>query len=314
MNKYPLHITNGDHLNKYLNELEIVGEKLVWQEMLCEGPTKQAIHSKEHIELRRQFFNDFYNVELDLEQVDFVLNEQLANTERYSEIVLWFEYDLFCHINMIAVISLLQYKKIDLPLYLVCSGRVPGSKTLKALTELNTEQLLEHYKNKIALNKSDIDIATTVWGIYCGKDHNLLKPFIVKNSSFKYLTNCLKAHLKRFPDSVDGLNTLERNILEIVRDNTIKSKHHLLGYALNYQGYYGFGDMQLKRLIDKLSVFYTEEKDALVLNRTGHETLIGQYNSSHKIDSNMCFGGVNKYEYQFSKKLNKLVKTITNVD
>ncbi|SFD40206.1 DUF1835 domain-containing protein [Algibacter pectinivorans] len=314
MNKQPLHITNGDYLNKYLNELSIVGEKLIWKEMLCEGPAKETIYSKEHIELRHHFFNDFYNVELDLDQVDFVLNEQLAHTERYSEIVLWFEYDLFCHINMVAVISLLQQKKIDLPLYLVCSGRVPGSKTLKALTELNTEQLLDHYKNKIALNKSDIDIATTVWGIYCGKDHNLLKPFIVKNSSFKYLTNCLKAHLKRFPDSVNGLNTLEKNILEIIRDNTIKSKHHLLGYALNYQGYYGFGDMQLKRLIDKLSVFYTEENDAIVLNRTGHETLIGQYNSSHKIDSNMCFGGVNKYEYQFNKKLNKLVKTVTNVD
>ncbi|MGB5419141.1 DUF1835 domain-containing protein [Algibacter sp.] len=312
MDKQTLHITNGDNLTKYLNELEINGEKLTWQEMLCEGPTSPKIFSDKFIEKRSAFLNEFYNVDLDLEQIDFVLNTQLGNPERYSEIVLWFEYDLFCHINMIAVISLLQQKKITLPLYLVCSGRVPGSKTLKGLAELTSAQLMSHYKDKVSLTESDIDLATTIWGIYCGKDHNLLKPFIVQSSSFKYLTNCLKAHLKRFPDSIDGLNTLERNILEIVRDNSIKSKHHLLGYALNYQGYYGFGDIQLERLIDKLSVFLTEEDNSLTLNRAGHEALLGQHNFAVEIDSNMTFGGVNKYDFQFSKKLNKLVKTVTN--
>lgn len=314
MDKRPLHITNGGSLTKYLNELKIVGEKLTWQEMLCEGPTKETIHTTEHIKLRDSFLNEFYQVNLDLNQVDYALNEQLANTNRYSEIILWFEYDLFCHINMIAVISLLQQKKIKHPLYLVCSGRVSGSKTLKGLPELNSEQLLNHYKNKILLTENDIEIATTVWGIYCGKDHNLLKPFIVQSSSFKYLSNCLKAHLERFPDSINGLNILEKNILEIVRDNTIKSKHHLLGYALNYQGYYGYGDMQLNRLIDKLSIFMTKENNTLKLNRTGHEALIGQLNFSNKMDSNMTFGGVNKYDFYFSKKLNKLVKTVTNAD
>lgn len=311
MSKQPLHITNGGVLTKYLKELEVVGEILTWQEMLCEGPTQEKIHTDEFIELRRKFLNDFYNVELDSEKIKFAL-EQLSNPERYSEIVLWFEYDLFCHINMVAVISLLQQKKINLPIYLVCSGRIPGSKTLKGLGELNSEQLLNHYKDKVLLTDRDIDMATTVWGIYCGKDHNLLKPFIVQGSSFKYLSNCLKAHLKRFPDSVDGLNILERNILKIVNDNNIKSKHHLLGYALNYQGYYGYGDMQLERLIDKLSVFITEENGLLVLNRSGHEALLGQHNFSSEIDRGMIFGGVKKYDFQFSIQLNKLVKTVTN--
>ncbi|WP_298497766.1 DUF1835 domain-containing protein [uncultured Algibacter sp.] len=314
MSEKTLHITNGGNLSKYLNELEIVGEKITWQEMLCEGPTKETIHTDEHIELRRAFFNDFYNVDLDLEQIDYVLNKQLSNPERYSEIVLWFEYDLFCHINMIAVISLLQQKKIDLPLYLVCSGRVSGSKTLKGLPELNSEQLLNHYRDKVLLNETDVDLATTVWGIYCGKDHNLLKPFIVQSSSFKYLSNCLKAHLERFPDSISGLNILERNILEIIRDNTIKSKHHLLGYALNYQGYYGFGDMQLERIIDMLNMFYTEAEDSLTLNRSGHEALLGQYNFSNQLDNNMTFGGVKKHDFYFNKQLNKLVKKVTNVN
>ncbi|GAA4232380.1 hypothetical protein GCM10022291_07080 [Postechiella marina] len=313
MDKQILHITNGGYLTSYLNELKIEGEKLTWQEIICEGPTIETIHSNEFIELRREFLSTFYNVDLDLDKVEFAL-KQLSTPELYSEIVLWFEYDLFCNINMIAVINLLRQKKINLPLYLVCSGRVKGEKNLKALSELNPNQLFNHYKNKVKLNKDDIELAETIWGIYCGKDHNLLKPFIVKSSSFKYLNHCLKAHLERFPDSKSGLNVLEKNILEIVKSNTIKSKHHLLGYALNYQGYYGFGDMQLIAIIDKLDLFFKEEKNKLTLNRKGFDALLGQCNFAKELNSNMTYGGVNTQDFHFNKKENKLIKTIRDAN
>lgn len=311
MSKQPLHITNGSNLTNILNELDIQGVKLTWQELLCEGPTTEKVGSDLFLETRKSFFTQFYNIDLDLELIKSEL-DKFNNSENYSEIILWFEYDLFCHINMVAVISLIQQKKIALPIYLVCSGRVEGSKNLKGLSELSTEQLINHYKNKVLLNKDDIDIATTVWSIYCGVDHNLLKPFIVKSSSFGYLSNCLKAHLKRFPDSIDGLSTLERNILEIINKYNITSKNHLLGYALNYQGFYGYGDLQLSKIIDHLEVFYTLSGDKIELNRTGHEALLGQRNFALEIDNNMIFGGVAKHDFQFSKQLNKLVKTVIN--
>lgn len=311
MKKQPLHITNGTNLTNIINQLGVKGEKLTWQEMLCEGPTSEMLDSEEFLNLRKSFFDEFYDVDLD---IDLIKNEldKLNHTENYSEIVLWFEYDLFCHINMIAVISLIQQKKIELPIYLICSGRIEGSKNLKGLSELTSEQLINHYKNKILLDAKGIDLATTIWGIYCGIDHNLLKPFIVTSSSFEYLSNCLKAHLKRFPDSVDGLNILEKNILEIINKYTITSKNHLLGYALNYQGFYGYGDLQLSRIIDQLSIFYTIENDSLTLNRKGHEALLGQRNFALEIDNNMTYGGVKKIEFQFNKSENKLVKSALN--
>lgn len=311
MKKQSLHITNGDSLTNFLNELKIEGEKLTWQEMLCEGPTIEMVYSNEFISLRQAFFDAFYDVDLDVEQINFELNK-LNSVNDYSEIVLWFEYDLFCHINMVAVISLIQQKKINLPLYLVCSGRIEGSKNLKGLAELSSKELLEHYKNKVLLNKDDISTATTVWGIYCGIDHNLLKPYIVKPTSFKYLSNCLKAHLERFPELQDGLNILERNILKIIEKHQITSKNHLLGYALNYQGFYGYGDLQLTRIIDNLSLFYTILEDRLTLNRKGHEALLGHYNFSAEVNDKMIFGGVKKMSFQFSNTQNKLVKSVLN--
>ncbi|MDB4402263.1 DUF1835 domain-containing protein [Algibacter sp.] len=313
MSKQQLHITNGSHLTNVLNELNIQGVKLTWQELLCEGPTTEKVGSELFLETRKSFFTQFYNIDLDIEFIKSEL-DKFNDSENYSEIVLWFEYDLFCHINMIAIISLIQQKKMNLPLHLVCSGRIEGSKNLMGLSELSPEQLLNHYKNKVLLNKDDIDIATTVWGIYCGVDHTLLKPFIVKPSSFKYLSNCLKAHLERFPNSVDGLSILERNILQIIVKQSITSKHHLLGYALNYQGYYGFGDLQLERIINQLSMFYSVTEGEIELNRKGHEALLGHHNFALEIDNDMMYGGVKKIAFQFNKSKNKLVKSISNVN
>ncbi len=309
-----LHITNGGSLTGYLKELEVEGELLTWQEILCEGPTQEIVHTEEFIEERRAFLQEFYNVDLDLSKVEFALKQLDKANERYSEIVLWFEYDLFCHINMLAVLNLLHEKKITRPISLVCSGRIPGSKTLKGLSELTVDQIFKHYKERVLLTKNDLGMAITLWQIYCGKDHNLFKPYIVKSSSFKYLSNCLKAHLERFPDSKTGLNLLETNILNLIKNNDIKSKHHLLGYALNYQGYYGYGDLQMERIIDNLSPFFTLSEARITLNRKGHEALLGGHNVAKEFKNDIVFGGIRKLDFQFSKSENKLVKSPLYVD
>ncbi|TXG39807.1 DUF1835 domain-containing protein [Seonamhaeicola maritimus] len=311
MDRKQLHITNGDVLTNYLNDSGYKGDIITWHEMLCEGPTLVNILSDDFFKVRADFFSETYNVYLDIDAYKSEI-KKLDNIEDYSEIVLWFEYDLFCHINLMAVISLIKQKKIKLPISLVCSGRVSHSKNLKGLSELSSEELTVHYTNRAKLNQDDIELAETLWQIYNGKDHNLFKPFIVQSSSFDYMSNCLKAHLKRFPDSKSGLSTIENNILEILDKNIIKSKHHLLGYALNYQGFYGFGDMQLGRIIDQLSIFYTEDESGIQLNRKGYEALLGQHNFASEINDTTVFGGVKKPDFQFNKQENKLVKTVIN--
>jgi hypothetical protein len=288
--------------------LDIKGDILTWQEMLCEGPTAEVIDSDEFFNVRREFLNEFYNIEVNEEEFRNEISI-LSHLEPYSEIVLWFEYDLFCHINLIAVISLIQQKNVKLPLYLVCSGRVEGEKELKGLSELTSQQLHKHYDHKIKLSEVDIDLMKSLWKTYCGKDHNLFKPIIIETSSFPYLSNCLKAHLQRFPDSKTGLAGLELNILTLITKEKVKSKQHLLGYALNYQGYFGYGDTQFTRIIEKLSCFIDEDENGLKLNRNGHEAILGHHNVASELKSNMFFGGVKKYDFQFSKTQNKLIKT-----
>lgn len=308
-----LHITNGNNLTDYLRELDYEEDILTWQEILCEGPTIPAINSSEFFDIRAKFLKDNYAIEVNNIELQNELSK-LDNIDKYNEINLWFEYDLFCHINLLGVINLLHQREINKPLYLICSGRIEGEKNLKGLSELNPDELKNHYNNKVLLSDEDKDLAVALWRTYCGKDHNILKPYILKDSNFKYMSNCLKAHLERFPNHKNGLSVLEENILKIIKKNTVKSTHHLLGYSLNYQGYYGFGDTQLKRIIQNLSIFYNETPKGLVLNRKGHFAILKQHNFASELSNSMTYGGINRLNFQFNSDLNKLVKTNLNVN
>jgi len=304
-----LHITNGSSLTEALDEIGISDDILTWNEMLCEGPTLCQIDSKDFFTARESFFKDTYNIDAEDYRLKFV--EELSKldvSKNYKEIVLWFEYDLFCHINLVAVISLISQRHMDIPIYLVCSGRVSGEKDMKGLAELTTEQLEDHYKDKTQLTTEDLNTALTIWRIYCSEDHNSLKPFITKPSSFIYLSRCLKAHLKRFPNTENGLCTIENNILELIDKKNIRSMNQLLGYAMTHQGYYGYGDTQLERIIDKLKMFIDESGEKLKLNEKGQLAIQLKYNFSKELASKMAFGGVERLDYQFDDSLNKLLK------
>ena len=70
MTKNCLHITNGNALTDYLRELDFSEDILTWQEMLCEGPTIRKVYTNEFSELRKSFFSTFYDVDLDLSEIN----------------------------------------------------------------------------------------------------------------------------------------------------------------------------------------------------------------------------------------------------
>ncbi|MFP2994527.1 DUF1835 domain-containing protein [Spongiivirga sp. MCCC 1A20706] len=282
---------------------------LTWREILCDGPTTYAINSQQFIDIRSGFLQLNYDVPEGHYEEKFTNQfELLKDLSNYNEINLWFEYDLFCHINMIAAISLLQQLKINLPIYLICSGRVKGEDSLKGLSELSKGQLLNHFKNKIVLKESDLKLADSLWQIYCSDMHYQLHKYVTKPSSFRYLSNCLSAHLKRFPSKHNGLNLLEVHLLNLITQHQIKSKHHLLGYLLQYQGYYGYGDTLLEKIINKMDSFFNEDDDILRLNDRGVKALNKEDNYYNDLKDNSIFGGIAKYRMVYDINSRKIEK------
>ncbi len=304
-----LHVTNGDSLNNRLLALKVKGDYAVWREMLCEGKTVANLASEEFRAARISFFKSNYPEHAG--SYDDIFGTQLAiiaDAHLYEEVVLWFEYDLFCHINMLACISFLRAINYKGSISLVCSGRVAGEKELKGLAQLSNQQLLAHYKAKTTLTNHDIFLADDLWRLYCGNDHLKLKPQRAKDSNFIYLSNCISAHKERFPHKQSGLNTLETNMLRLIRKYEIKSEKQLCGYMLNYQGYYGYGDIQLFKMITRMRPFFRIENDVLRLTEESNSILDTGKNVLQKIAYSCNLGGVSKYDYTYDENNHQLTK------
>lgn len=309
MAKQLLHITNGDSMTENFRQLDIPGDVIVWRENLCEGPTHPEVGSAEFIRIRKAFLKSAYNISGAEHQEKFVEElQKLQDINQFDEIVLWFEFDLFSHMNMLALISFLLQKEKKIPFYLVCSGRLKGETELLPLSELPIKHLKEHYKCRIELNQDDLEMAALIWELYCGDKPKRLISEIKKTSNFEYLSSCIRAHIERFPNARSGLNSLESNVLKLIREHQISTVNHLLGYALKYQGYYGYGDTQMQRVIDKLRSFYKVTKNGVALNDTGIKAIEGKENFYQKLKDDEFYGGVKKYDFLYDPDSHNLLK------
>ncbi|WP_300437542.1 DUF1835 domain-containing protein [Christiangramia sp.] len=308
MKSKTLHIVNGDSLAEQMQELDLPGELIIWRELLCEGPTSKEIDSN-FFRLRKKFLLKTYNISAENYEERFIAEIKiLKKLKDYDKVVLWFEFDLFCHLNMLAAISLLAEKHDYLDVSLVCSKKLKGEKEFQPLSQLNSKELENHYKNRIPLNQEDIEAAVLIWELYCGDNPLKLKPQIKVNTNFEYLSSCVRAHIERFPNSITGINSLEKNVLKLIEKHDIKNINHLLGYALQYQGYYGYSDNQMQRLLDKLSIFYETTENKIVLSEKGHLALDGKKNFYRELKNEEYFGGAKMYDFLYESESHRLLK------
>ncbi|TAI48868.1 DUF1835 domain-containing protein [Flagellimonas allohymeniacidonis] len=305
-----LHITNGDSFTTRLKSLDVKGDIITWREMLCEGKTLCNVGSESFWKTRFEFLNRNYKVSKSW-FVEKTLKEyrSLCNHKQQDQIVLWFEYDLFCQINMLAVLSWLKTHRRHAEISLVCSGKEDESDKLYALNELSDEKLLSLYKNRIKLTQDDIEFADYVWQLYCSDNPMRLENIITHNAfQFQYLSDALRVHLKRFPTIKNGLNELENRILLTVEEQKPESKKELLGELLSDQGYYGFGDTQYERIITSLRPLLGSV-NPLKLTKKGKQVLANQMNYYSQIrDNQQYLGGSLKYNFLYNSTTDRILK------
>lgn len=309
-----LHITNGDSTTDYLQKLKFSGEFITWREILCEGKTTADIGSEAFWKTRFEFFKTSYKVNKQ-SFINYTLKEyrKLCNEKNQKEIVLWFEHDLSCQINMLALISWLKRYRKGYPISLVCSGKIGNSKKMFSLPELNEKQLQRHFKNRIELTQDDIEYADYIWQLYCSESPLRLETVYKFNpmSPFKYLATAIEAHLKRFPSVENGLNTIENTILKTAKSRNITTKKQLISILTKEEEVYGFSDFQYRNNIDTLSKLFSSF-NPVKLSKKGKEVLENQLNFYGQIrNDNSYLGGSKKYSFLYQNKTKKLLQITT---
>lgn len=270
-----LHILNSDSTHEIFKQTSITGDVVVWREMLCEGAVVKDVGSDPFWKERYSYFENELRVEK-LEYYDKTIKEiiRLQDISNYKEVVLWFEYDLFCQVNLIALCTYLlkSYRK-DIRYFLVCSGREKGENQLQSLADYSPNEYKVLYQNKTRISRNHLLFAQNAWEIYVEDDINTLKTFDFNQSKkFVYLQAAIDQHLLRFKDE-NGLNQIDYKILNLIKSG-IYNENELIKELLLWQKeqtVYGFVNIQYNNYIKKLSDFILVENSRMKLNKKGKE-------------------------------------------
>jgi len=272
-----LHITNGDTTAETLKKTTLTGDIIVWHEMLSVGPICKEVCGDEFWIKRYSFFEQEYQVSK-LEYFDKTIKEilKIEDIPLNAEVVLWFEFDLFCQVNLMALCTyLLKNFRKDITYNLICTGWVKGKEKLQSLSDYSVEQYPELYENRIKLSKANLEYATKCWNMYVENNIEELKEFNFKKvAKFQYFQLAINQHLKRFP-AKNGLNEIQQKTLEIINSATF-TENEIIQQLLIWQQketVYGFGGLQYFQYLKKLNNYYTILGSEYYLNENGRDII-----------------------------------------
>ncbi|WP_020526410.1 hypothetical protein [Flexithrix dorotheae] len=309
-----LHILNGDSTLFQIQKTKITGDTLVWREVLCEGPVSEDIVKSDFWIQRLQFFSENYQVDAEAFHEKTIKEiEKLDKCEKYDEVVLWFEYDLFCQINLLGALALIYQKKLpSQPISLISIGEVSGYKKLVGLGEIDAKIFPDLFENRIFLDGDDLKMANTIWAQYCS-DNPLPLLDLADNAALKfpYLRPALEAHFKRFPSIFNGLSQTQQEILNFIQSEKIETERQLVGKMLRQENYYGFGDLQYFKTVDTINSLI-EKNVSLCLSPLGEKVYAGKANFLSTEKNEFWLGGVKNNQFFWDETLNELIPNKSN--
>jgi len=251
-----LHIHNGESSAHTLGKSEIGGEQFAFREALIAGPTPGGLTSEDWRRVRSQHLSDAYGVDSQECERDLLLQERtLASFPDHEEIVLWFEYDLFCQVNLIYLLDWFAQRSLGkTKLSLICIGEFPGKANFRGLGELTADQLASLFDSRHEVTPAELKLATAAWKAYCSPDPTAIEKLLREDTSaLPFLRNALRGHLARFPSVKNGLGRIENCGLQLIHTG-LKEFVRLFPKFGDAEPVYGLGDFQfwlaLKRLAD----------------------------------------------------------------
>lgn len=259
-----LHILNGDATIPEFRKSGIKGDLVIWREALCDGPVSDPIRENLFWEKRATYIQEGLGGE---NYADKMLTEldKLRDLSSYNEVVLWFEYDLFCQVNMLACLSFIDHEQVSL----ICLGNELDGQ-LRGLGEISAGHFQMLFKGRSFLSKEDISYARAAWQAYVHPTPEKLRT-LTPSSTFKHLKPAIEAHLTRLPQK-NGLNDLEVKMLDGIREG-VNDERMLVGTMLRKQGYFGLGDMQYFYYLNQIRPLLHEDK--LEVNESGQRIIQG---------------------------------------
>lgn len=262
-----VHVLNGDATLTLFQQSGVPGEVVICREMMCEGKVKYTKDLPEFFESRAKHLEFHYGIDKQTYYTNVVqeLEKLDLSGSATDEIVLWFEYDLFCQINMLFILHYLSSQLTNLPpISLVDLHHHPDASDLPKI-----------FEQRVRLQPDDLQWAADAWDAWCLSTPQVLETISkLSAGNLKHLPAAITAHLKRFPDINTGLSTIESYfLLRLVLGSYRWYDLYMLFW--DELEIYGFTNFQLDILVHRMAdAGVLEEQDQMLkITSLGREIL-----------------------------------------
>ncbi len=203
-----LHIINGDAFTSILHGAGIIGDILPWRDILHEGPVPpdnfpDHFHGVRADYIASRGWASYDNVRSMFDERERILSQAASN----SEIVLWFDPDLYDQLQLVQVLArICRITPAPAIVSLVATNH-PGIH--------NAEEIRSLFAQRTIVTSEQYACAQRTWqAITAASPENMLS--ILRSddlAEFPWLGAALRRYLEEFPNENNGLSRTERTIL-----------------------------------------------------------------------------------------------------
>ncbi len=236
------HILNGDALAQRF-PTDLKGELIVFRECLVSGPNTSSSHADLY-KLRKTYLHKLTGGPVDYDGAVVTEFDKILDLTAHSEINLWFEYDLFCQVNLWYILYLLSLNDRPLQVRLV----LPDDRSPYGFHQYSNEELKTLYNNYYHI-KITSEIGQ-IWEAYVNRDAEQIRhasqPLTDINPA---LSEAIELQQERIQLDDDPI---VMKLKVIVNELNSDDFGNIFRQFQKRHPYYGLGDLQVKSYVDRL--------------------------------------------------------------
>jgi hypothetical protein len=237
------HVLPGDAQVEEFRKTGLEGELVVFREAFITGPI-DAVDANEFWDQRARYILAEYGEDV-IDYHEKVADEiiRLSDVDSGDDVNLWFEYELFCSVNMWFCLD--QLKNSDARVFRVSPINAAPDDIWKGFGEHTADDLLMSFESRVECTREDIETGSELWKVFStGNANRLAELSEFRSPCFPFLKEVCgaAAEIETRPLSLvrelkaSGLDTVEKAFPEFQKR----------------AGVYGFGDVQVERILNSL--------------------------------------------------------------
>lgn len=238
------HVLPGDAHVEEFKKTKIDGEMIVCRECLSVGDV-DADSLPEFWEQRAHFILSEYG-EDEIDYHEKVADElaKLLDVGKDDEINLWFEYELFCSVNMWFCLWLLS--ETEAQVYRVEPIVRSEADRWLGFGNLTADDLKTGFDARTKFTAEEIALGSALWNAYRTNDNTKLGELSTTTSAcFPYLKEICEAAIEK--------DTRPHEIIAEIQFEGKTEFDEIFSEFTRRAGEYGFGDLQVKKLVERSS-------------------------------------------------------------